>query len=87
MVGKELFKKEFFLQDLADTHYQRGSPPCPLVIFPPLSPPERNVALLTPSDGWVWRGGTSVPDNLIMWLSGTDTAQVVTTTSSDSKLL
>lgn len=32
-------------------------------------------------------GGTSVPDNLIMWLSGTDTAQVVTTTSNDSKLL
>lgn len=31
-------------------------------------------------------GVTSVPDNLIMWLSGADTAQVVTTTSNDSKL-
>lgn len=30
--------------------------------------------------------GTSVPDNLIMCLSGADTAQVVTTTSNDSKL-
>lgn len=31
-------------------------------------------------------GGTSVSDNLIMCLSGADTAQVVTTTSNDSKL-
>lgn len=90
MVGEELLK-EIFAQDWADVHCLRGSPLCLLMIFFSLNLP-REIFYCSPlcycSQGKVECGdrATSVPDNLIIWLSRADTAQVVTTTSNDSKL-
>lgn len=91
MVGEELLK-EIFFPGLGGCTLSEGISTMPIDdFFFPLHLP-REIFYCSPlcycSQGKVECGdrATSVPDNLIMWLSRADTAQVVTTTSNDSKL-